>query len=117
MAKQYIYAPANPIWMNEVKTFNAAYNTVPFDYQKGTIPYSQKVKFAIPTNLQVLSDWVPTLKIYKCDSPTVVATIRIIEIENCSTTSTLRNEIPPEPVLMIPFNTFTGVNDDIKMAG
>ena len=48
---------------------------------------------------------------------TVVATIRIIEIENCKTTSTLRNDTPPVPVFIIPFKTFTGKNDDIKMAG
>lgn len=75
MAKQYIYAPINPIWMNEVTTFNAAYNTLPFDYQTGREKYSQKVKFAFPTKLQVLSDWVPTLKIYKCDTGVVVDTI------------------------------------------
>lgn len=75
MAKQYIYAPANPIWMNEVTTFNAAYNTIPFDYQKAKIPYSQKVKFAFPTKLQVLSDWVPTLKIYQCGTGTLIDTL------------------------------------------
>lgn len=75
MAKQYIYAPINPIWMNEVTTFNAAYNTLPFDYQTGREKYSQKVKFAFPTKLQVLSDWVPVLKIYKCDTGVVVDTI------------------------------------------
>ncbi len=75
MAKQYIYAPINPIWMNEVVTPNADYNTLPFDYQAGRIPYAQKVKFGVPTKLQILSDWLPTLKIYQCDTGIVVDTI------------------------------------------
>ncbi|MDB5288597.1 MAG: hypothetical protein JWR05_3546 [Mucilaginibacter sp.] len=64
MAKQFIYAPINPIWMNPVVSFNPEYNTLPFDYQQPQVTYGQKVKFGIPTRLQVLSDWVPTLKIY-----------------------------------------------------
>jgi hypothetical protein len=73
--KQFIYSPINPIWMNEVVTPNAGYNTLPFSYQSGRIPYSQKVKFAFPTKMQVLSDWVPTLKIYQCGTGTLKATI------------------------------------------
>lgn len=64
MAKQYIYAPINPIWMNPVTTFNPEFNTLPFDFQQPTQTYSQKIKRGLPCNLQALSDWVPTLKIF-----------------------------------------------------
>lgn len=75
MAKQFIYAPINPIWMNPVVTFNPEYNTLPFDYQKPQVTYGQKVKFGIPTRLQVSSDWVPVLKIYDLFTSRLIDTI------------------------------------------
>ena len=72
---QFIYAPINPIWMNQVKTFSSNYNTLPFNYQPAKIPYAQKVKFGVPTMFQVLSDWVPTLKIYQCGTGTLIDTL------------------------------------------
>lgn len=63
-AKQFIYAPINPIWMNPVTTFNPEYDTLPFDFQEPSHVYSQKIKRGLPCNLQCLSDWVPVLKIY-----------------------------------------------------
>lgn len=64
MAKQFIYAPINPIWMNPVTTFSPEFNTLPFDFQQPTPSYFQKIKRGLACNLQVLSDWVPVLKIY-----------------------------------------------------
>lgn len=72
---QFIYSPINPLWMNPVKTFNPDYNTLPFDFQPAKIAYAQKVKFGVPTKLQVLSDWLPILKIYKCGTGTLIDTI------------------------------------------
>lgn len=64
MAKQFIYAPINPIWMNPVTTFSPEFNTLPFDFQPPTQCYSQKIKRGLACNLQCLSDWAPVLKIY-----------------------------------------------------
>lgn len=75
MAKQYIYPPINPIWMNPVKTFNPIYNNLPFDFQQPQKPYAQKAKRGLPQTLQVLSDWVPEFKVYEAESGILVDTI------------------------------------------
>src|SRR4030095_3368155 len=46
-----------------------------------------------------------------------VQIMRMIETANCNVTSTFRNEIFPPPALKRPFSTFTGWNEDRKMAG
>jgi hypothetical protein len=75
MAKQYIYSAINPIWMNPVKTFNPIYNNLPFDFQPNQKPYTQKAKKGLPQTLQVLSDWMPILKIYDGEKGFLVDTI------------------------------------------
>src|ERR1700748_3920479 len=72
---QYIYPPINPIWMNPVVNPNPLYNTLPFDMQPPKIPYAQKVKKGLPTKLQVLSDYPPTLKVYQCNTGVIMDTI------------------------------------------
>ena len=64
-AKQFIYAPINPIPLLPPANFPAQYNTVPFDYYlfPNQIPYAQKYQTTDVVTLQCLSDWVPTLKI------------------------------------------------------
>jgi hypothetical protein len=75
MAKQYIYPAINPIWMNPVTTFNPDYNNLPFDFQPPQKPYTQKYQTGDTVKLQVLSDWVPTLKIYNNKTGVLVDTI------------------------------------------
>lgn len=75
MAKQYISAPINPIWFYPVVDYNSDYNTIPFDAQQPQVPYVQKIQFGDPCKLQRLSDWEPTLKIFKRDHGTLVDTI------------------------------------------
>lgn len=90
MSKQFIYAPINPIWMNPVVTFNPEFNTIPFDFQQPSHTYSQKIKRGLACNLQVLSDWTPTLKIYDGLQGYLVGTI-----------------LPSTPVTSITGQTFT----------
>lgn len=71
MAKQFIYAPVNPIWLNQVKDFNPDFNTIPFDYQKPKIPYYQKYNKGDVTFLQCLSDWIPTLLVINIYGQTI----------------------------------------------
>jgi hypothetical protein len=47
----------------------------------------------------------------------MVQTIRMIEIENCAVTRIFRKEMVLPPTLKRPFNTCTGLNDDMKSAG
>lgn len=61
MAKQFIYAPANELWLTQIKTFNPDFNTLPFDYQQPKIHYYYKRQLADVSYLQCLSDWVPEL--------------------------------------------------------
>jgi hypothetical protein len=63
MAKQFRYSPANPIRMVPIVTNDVRYNTVPFDQDLGKA-YIQKYQTNDTTKIQVLSDWVPTLKVY-----------------------------------------------------
>jgi hypothetical protein len=79
MAKQYIYAPINPIWMYPITTPNPNYNNLPFSLQSGLIspqkPYTQKAKSAISQTLQVLSDWIPSFKLFNAQTGVLVDTI------------------------------------------
>lgn len=75
MANQFIYAPINPIRLIQQISFDSEYNSLPFDFQQPRIPYSQKRETADQEVLQILSDWVPVMKIRNSETSAVVATI------------------------------------------
>jgi hypothetical protein len=75
MAHQFIYAPINPIRLMQQISFDSRYNSLPFDFQQPLLCYSQKYQTDDIVKLQVLSDWVPALKVMDSQTSLPVATI------------------------------------------
>lgn len=53
-------------WTNENPTFDARYNTLPFDSQVDQQSYAQPWQTNDNPPIQLLSDWVPACKLYTC---------------------------------------------------
>ena len=72
---QFIYAPINPVRLTQITSFDARYQTMPFDFQEASHPYTQKYQTDDTVKLQCLSDFVPTLKVKDLATYSDLATI------------------------------------------
>lgn len=74
---QFLYPPINPFRLIQQTSFSPLYQTVPFDFQEPLLQYSQKVQTDQSDKLQILSDFVPAMKIRDAHTNHVQATITL----------------------------------------